>query len=494
MITTIQYFNNAKPDSISEEKQRKEYFWKRDQLAGCMDEPNSRPYLSLPYFVLSIKPKEFMCTLPYSFEEKFVPSYVLAVYGREASHLGILRSVDQGVKSSQYLQMDKFIASKSEGITDDTLQIQQLENIHNAITNEFVFANDIDVFKKIDTRDERIGDYLSSQTLRDISRYSTYVALVSKIGLGYFTAYLMDKRIGELSDAFISPMFDGDYLIAPILKNDKLHFIYPKKAKFGYYLDELPFYFENTKTRLINVNDYLDYKTPLAEQFRNITTYSSGITYNVRKSNVLVDADLENLSVKFDARILLLGQYSTMTRGLYKNNFTEPSINKKYGQKIWEINKQSQLIKQEIVSEEKLFPFKTNIKAQYACIDLLKKEGAVYTISLENWFNHIICTDIAEKRNLDFYPDFKGTDTYSYIIQFTKPVQLKQQYQKIEMNNSLGNLVISIEQPQPNTIKITSYLSVIPEKVIADKIMDVKEIFDAIQKLNKQTIEFSIVE
>jgi len=494
LITNVGSFNNANPDSVSENKQQKQYFWKRNQLAGCIDEPNSRPYLSLPYFVLSIKPKEYMYTLPYSYEEKFIPSYVMAIYGREASHLNILRSVDQGVKTSQFLQIDKFIASKTEGITNDSLNLQKLKNIHNAITNEFAFANDTDVFKGIDIRDERIGDYLSAQTLRDISRYTTYVALISKIGLNYFTAYLMDKRIGELSETFISPMFDGDYLIAPFLKNGKVHFIYPKKSKFGYYLDELPFYFENTKTQLINVDDYLDYKKPMKEQFRTIKTLSSSVANNSRKSNVMVDVDIENLTTKFDAKILLLGQYSTLTRGLYKSNFIEPSINKKYGQKIWEIDNNAKLIKQEIVSEEKEFPFKTSIKAQYSCNNIVKKEGVVYSISLNNWFNHIICPNFSDKRYLDFYPDFCGTDTYSYLIQFAKNVKLKQEFQKIEVKNSFGNLVVSIDQPQPNTIRITSYLGVVSEQVSANKANEVKEIFDTIQNLNAKLLEFTIVE
>lgn len=494
LTTEINFLNGAKPDSIETDKQRKTYFWERKKLHGCIDEPNSRPYLSLPYFVISIKPIESLYTLPYSYEEKFIPFYVFAVYSREMSFLSILKSSYQGVKNSQYSQIDKFINEETAEIESDSFNLKKLTKIHNSITNNFAFTNDVDFFKGNDIREERIGDHLSAKKIRDISRYSTYVALISKIGLNYYTGYLMDKRIGELSKLFITPMFESDFLIVPILKNNEVRFIYPKKSKFGYYINELPFYFEDTKTRLIYIDDYMYFKKPIEEEFRLIMTPSAKKSENLRKSNVLVTVDLDNLNSKFDAKIILSGQYSTLTRGSYKCDFKDASVNKKYSEKIWEIGVGSKLIKQVFTSEEYEAPFKTNIKAQYTSDGLIKKEDGSYTISLNKLFNHVLNIDSSEYRFLDFYPDFQGIDSYTYFFQFPKNIKLKKVFEKVEIKNNFGELIISIDQPQAATIRITSHFSIDSDKVDADKINDVVEIFNEIQKLNCMNLEFVVHE
>ena len=92
------------------------------------------------------------------------------------------------------------------------------------------------------------------------------------MGLNYFTAYLADKRTGIISPEYFEPTISNDNLFAVLLKNDNIQFLYPKKERFGYYLNELPFYFEDVTTRLIYLDDFRDYKKAIKAGFRSVVT------------------------------------------------------------------------------------------------------------------------------------------------------------------------------------------------------------------------------
>jgi len=360
----IDYENNATPDSIIKLDNQKVYYWNKCNLYGCINEEGGRPYLSLPYVIFSIKPDDLLYSLPNSFDEEYVPFYAIFSHKREQNHLGISKSISQGVISKQYLQIDKFIKAETQDIINDSLGYLKLMKIKNTIADEFSFKNDTDYFKKIDTYNPQMGDYLSKKTIRDISRYDIYVALILKLDLKYFTAYICDKRTGEINNDYFAPMYDSDYMFAVLLKNNKVQYLYPKKEQFGYYLNEIPFYFENTKARLVHLNDYINYKKPINENLRQILTPNSTVKENTRRNNILVNINLDTLSTIFNARINLSGQYSTLTRGLYQYNHKDETINELYNKKIWELNDQVEVISQETKVTNKEFPFPAVVNAQ----------------------------------------------------------------------------------------------------------------------------------
>ncbi|MCD4747153.1 MAG: hypothetical protein K8R58_12725 [Bacteroidales bacterium] len=487
----IDFKNNATPDSIIDMDNKKVYYWNKSNLYGCINEEGCRPYLSMPHLIFSIKPYELLYTLPYSFEEKYIPFYSLFSYQREKNHLGIARSIFQGVNTKQFIQIEKFVKTETQDITNDSLGYFKLMKINNTIVDEFKFENDINYFKRIDTRDPRIGDYVSKKTVRDISRYDLYVALILKLDLNYFTAYLCDNRTGEISNEYFAPMYDSDYLFAVLLKNNSIQYLYPKKSRFGYYLNEIPFYFENAKARLVHLNDYLNYKNPIDENLRQIILPYR--TENTRRNNIMVKINLDTLSAIFNARINLSGQYSTLTRGLYQYNHKDETINKLYNKKIWELNDQVQVISQETKVNSKEFPFPTVVNTQYQFNNLLETNNDTISLNLKNWFNHIIYNDFdTTYRQLDFYPDFCGIDSYVYYIQFDKNIKLISSFDSTKINNEFGELIISVEQIKPNALKITSYFVITNNKVTVDKIRTVKEIYDKIQEMNNHYLIFKL--
>ncbi len=492
----VKYFNKADPDTVITAEQISNYYWHSTKLGGSMDEAGAHAYTELPYIIVTLKPSALIYELPYSFEKRYIPLYALAATYKEKAILGILQATLQGVKNKSYIAVDKFIDEHTRDITDDSLGYVKLVKIHNVIVNDFTYDNDTTYFKKDDPRMERIGEYIGGSTLRDISRYTAYAALISRIGLGFYTAYVVDTRVGVISDDFVSPMFDNDFLIAVVLKNNTLQLVYPKKSNFGYYVDEVPFYFENTIARLVNVDDYQNYKTPINENFRKMNTPSSSFNDNDRKSSILTTVDLDKCTATFNAKIVLRGQYSTLMRGTYMNGYKDKSVNELYASKINEIGNGAKLQQKEVNVLQQVFPFKTEVKVTYSSDSAVKKIGNnTYRLNTLNWFQHIITNQLhANARKLNFYPDFKGKDTYSYNITFTKNIEIIKPIENITIDNDFGNLIISISHNQPNTLMITSYFLTKTDKVPPDNIKQVEAIYNKIKELNQATIDFKVVD
>ncbi len=492
----VKYFNKADPDTVITAEQTSNYYWHSTKLSGSMDEAGGRAYTELPYVIATLKPSALIYELPYSFEQRYIPLYTLAASFKEKAILGVLKATAQGVKNKSYIAVDKFIDDHTHDITGDSLGYVKLVKLHNEIVNNFTYDNDTSYFKKEDPRLERIGEYISGGTLRDISRYTAYAALISKIGLGFYTAYVVDTRVGIISDDFVSPMFDNDFLIAVVLKNNTLQLIYPKKANFGYYVDEVPFYFENTIARLVSLDDYQDYKSPIKESFRKMNTPMSSYNDNDRKSSVLATVDLDKCTTSFNAKVVLRGQYSTMMRGTYMNGYKDKSVNDLYASNINDIGTGTKLQQKEVNVLQQVFPFKTEVKVTYTSDSAVKKMGNnTYRLNTLNWFRHIITNQLhTEGRKLDFYPDFKGRDTYSYNITFNKNIEIIQPIENISIDNDFGSLIISFSHNQPNTLMITSYFLTKTDKVPPENIKQVEAIYNKIKELNQATIDFKVVD
>ncbi len=285
------------------------YSWHFENLEGCMSESGIRPYHSLPHIIISLMPDEMVYTIPNSFEEKYIPFYVFGPAMRESRHLTIVKAMIEGVNSKQYIQVRNFIDARLENTAEDITGYTQLYSVHNYIAENFEFDPDLDYFNRLDSRDEHFGDYLTEGVIRDRSRYNLYVALIAGLELSYYTAYLADKRSGIISDYYFEPTISNDNLFAVLLKNETVQFIYPKKERFGYYLNELPFYFEDTKVRLIYLDDFRNYKKAIEDKFVSTMTPPSGSQDNTRKQTANVNIDLENMTVGFEANISLGGQF-----------------------------------------------------------------------------------------------------------------------------------------------------------------------------------------
>lgn len=490
----ISYINGANPDTSYLDDKIKVYKWHKKDLVDCIDEAGSRPYKELPHLIFSITPYELLYTYYFSFEERFIPFYALYALVREEEHVSIAKSVHQGVTNSQYSQVNKFIKSQTKDIVNDTLGYEKLKKIHHTIADEFAFANDTDYFKKIDTRRPRFGDYTTKRTIRDISRYDIYACLIMKLDLPYFTAYVCDNRVGAITDEYFAPMKDNDYFFAVVLENNTVQYIHPKNSRYGYLLNEYPFYYEKSPARLVCLDDYRDYKSFIDKELRQINLPHSTIIDNQRRTNAMVQVNIDSALVDFKLRMNVSGQYSTMSRGLYQYDIKDKTVNDLYNTKVWELNENvtAQKPKVEVLKDE--FPFNTRITVDYSSNDILSIKDDTISLQLNNMFNHIIYKDFSPKnRQLTFFSDFRGQDVYVYYLKLDEDVQLAQEFEDIDIINDYGELKISIMQLDPRSIKISSSFTVKKEMLKAADIDQVKVLYDEIQKLNTSNLKLTLV-
>lgn len=469
------------------------YEWNRTNLSGCIDEAASRPYLELPHVVFSIKPYELLYEYYYTFEERFIPFYAIYAAVREKNHLDILKSVHQGINTRQYSQINKFVRTQTEDIKNDSLGLEKLKKIHHTIVDDFVFDSDIKYFEQLDARRDRFGDYVSKKSIRDISRYDVYVSLILKLDLAYLTAYVCDIRTGNISNTYFAPMKENDYLLAVVLDDNTVQFINPKRSRFGYYLNEMPFYYEGSKARLVSLADYRNYKDFVAESNRQITIPRSPLSHNQRRTNSVVQLNIDSTHVEFNTRINLSGQYSTMSRGLYLYDVKDGTVNELYNKKVWDLHKGIKHSKPKVIIQEKEAPFNAKVSVSYSSDELLSKSGDTTIFDLSNMFNHIVYQNISEaNRKLDYYSDFLGQDTYVYFLKFDEDISLVSEFKSVDIKNSFGELEIAIQQLSPRNIKISSNYIVKTGKINAEDIHKVGSIYSEVSKLNHSVLKFLI--
>jgi hypothetical protein len=406
---------------------------------------------------------------------------------RESYDYTMRKNAMNNVKDKQNSLVDKFIAEKSAGIPDSNTY-GKLFVIHSTIADSFRFVSDEEMFQELDIRPERLGDFTAAYKIREISRQKLYAKILSELKYNYFTMYISDNRLGTIDSIYTSPIWNNEYLYS-ILVNNSFVLMHPKRSDFGYYLEELPFYWENSTGVLVNSYD-LFYK--YIEKPRIFGTAGSSLNDNVRLSNIMASVDLDSKQIDFEARVSLSGQYSTMTRFIYTLNQKDSINNPLYNKKISDISGDVKVRSSEIVSSRAAFPYNISVKSSYTKSNgLASAQNDTMILDLGGWFNHII-TDLggSVNRELDYYPDFVGQDTYRYFVKFNRPVKVISGDLPADIQNKFGKLEFKITQPQPEVILIESYFVTTSGRVAAADFNDVREIYNVIEHANGAALKF----
>ncbi len=489
LLTKLMFHNGCKADSIVKANKRDYYYFTRDNLPGVMYEVGSRPHKTLPYFVYDLNPSDdrFYYHSPYSMTDAVLPFWLYMLKLRESQAIIIQRRTEPIIVDKQFRKVRKFILNTTASIPEDQAYNKVLR-IHHTIVDSFDYQDDYAYRAGLDTRLERLGDFTENRILREISRYKLYARTFNLLGVPYSTVYFMDKRIADMSQSYISPIIDNDFAFV-MVHEEHPFYIYPKKSRFGYYTNELPFYWENTEVLFVNFyNLWSDHIADL----RFVNTPTSTFKENFRISSVQATVNLEDKSVDFDVRLTLSGQFSTMMRGLYKYDITDSSINPLYKKKLWMLNSHTELLRSSITKDSKQYPFKFILNASYKSNGLIDEStDGVFSIPMNNWFNHITANGIVIKnRDLNFYPDFLFRDSYKYYLKFEKEVVILNADEfKVEFENELGNLKIELKQVQPNIYLLESDFVVNKVSVAPQNISDVVEIYNAIRELNGKSLK-----
>lgn len=453
--------------------------WRLENLPGCISEPGSRPYQELPYLTWIINYYKYY--VHNSNDLKTVPHYAVISSVREKDLGNILTSIGIGSKTKEFAAFTSTYEKLTNGLAKDYTLVN---TIHNHITEVFDYQNDIEYYRRNDTRGERLGEFFSNSILRDASRYNLYYAILVKSGLQTYSSYIIDNRYGEVSDQYFLPNFDGDHLLSVFFGENLTDYFLPKRHKFGWYYNELPFYYESSKVRQVHVTDYAVSGSVIKDLFRTGNTNLSDPESNIRKHdfNVTVDKDADLLL--FSGSCDLSGQYSTLCRGAQMNGYKDPTVNKRYNKSLNELIPDCENKVNLTAGVSSTSPFVAHFESSFISKAEVKKEENGNSIELKNFFPHVIPQfSSVQNRYLDYYPDFMGTDVFTYEFQFTHPVELQDEM-KISIDNDFGKLSFEVKQNSPLTVQVTSEYEVKTNRLTGEDFYKAKEIFQAIEEIN----------
>lgn len=488
------FYNNCRTDpTICENNYC--YQWHFDNLPGCLDEEGSRPFIDLPWFSFHPKMNESLEFDFDSFREDFIKPWYLMTGDKEGKFDFYLKEAEQGINNQDNSGFNKN-ALKFNIPENDSLHNLRLWRFQKWMADSTTYHPDTSYYQKEEMQlVSKPGKDLSLGFIRDHSKDEIYAAMLPRLGYGFVNAYLIDKRIGEVSSRYFASLHDNDVLFAVPLYENSISYIIPSSDRNHYYFEELPFYYENTPAIIMHPSDFKGYKRNFYDSLRIVNTPGSAYSENIRNTSCLVDVHTSESDISFSAKMNISGQYSTLTRSIYLGLQPDNTINPLYLYKFWEIGG---LIKQpayEILNNDYVFPYKTTITAVYHSNSLHKTAENNYEIDMKNWCRHIVYPGfLSINRITDFYPDFQGSDKYFYLLNFDKNIELIDFPTKINIENKLGTFIFNLQQTDKNKLLITSFFVTKGKVIPAANISDVEEIFGAINSVGAYKIKFKEID
>jgi len=381
------------------------YSWHRENQPGALDEPGNRPHTNLEWFSFTPKPYEFLYEHYNSFKEEFIPFwYYLSIY-REYKVRNAIVDFQIGAKDKDNLRFEKIANKYINMAPDDSTGITRLRYFQRFVVDSSKYNN---AYKRLNMEEEYKRDHpgmeLFGGIIKEPHKEFIYASIIPKLDNLFFTAYPADARIGYIGAEFYSPMLDNEFLFAVILKDNTLAYLMPKSDIRNMYCEELPFYYENAPVMLLFTFDYAGYKRNYNDVLRIVDLPGSTAAENTRKTNCMAKVKLESGEVNFVSNISLAGQYSTMTRNIYKDAVVDSTINSKYFEKVWEFGESYEINNVDVSSTDFYFPFRTKINARFTNSGLIKQNSENYTLDLTDWVKHIFYEGFySENRFTDFY-------------------------------------------------------------------------------------------
>lgn len=432
-------------------------FWTLHDLAAVGDEAGARWYTELPHLIIgTLQDAQVNMHRTQSGLWVEVPYWAQAIRRREANVFWWRQVALKNVPDAQTERMKEFIAQYP-----GTDRVDRTRRIHNAIANDFAFQLDDAWFDNKDRKNQRMGDQLRDGRLREISRYDLYSKVIAMLRLKYWTAYVMDARVGTLSQDWLSPVWNNEWMFLLKDGNGPLH-LYPKRTRFGLLAGEMPFYWEGTQALVGDVDKLwsdgeLGSKEPISPELVPLPALPGAL--NERRTDIMVEADLGSGILKVEANILLTGQWSTLTRGAYLHGAVDSSVHVRYGHRLQDVPGARNVIV-ELGRLQAEAPYRMPIKVSFELPGRIVAQGdGRWTVDLRELVWHVVDTTFkADGRDLSYWFDFTGRDLSELKVVFERPVTAG------VVNSVVGTEAVHYatkdEQPDDRTVRLSSELLV----------------------------------
>lgn len=410
----------ARPDERLEDGNEVRLVWKHHDLPGCIHEPFARPAADLPHVTIQVVPEDFR----YWRRDRLSgiafpqPYWLQVIRYREARAFWWRQVSRKRLPDKQNALVREYIRQVGGS---DTSAVVRMIRVHDDVAQRFTYAPDRLWYMDVDRGLPRIGEQVRDGVIRDISRYDMYAKLLNTLHLDHSTAYVLDKRIGQLTDLYLTPLWDTEFLFG-IRAGEGMLWMHPKRSRYGSLAGELPFYWQGTAALLIDLELLIDDLPPPA---RFVDLPVDDPAGNLRGIEYTVDIDLAQGTATGRAQVFLSGQFSTLGRAAYLGFPIDSTVDARYGWRPTEVSgiRSSGWAPGEL-SQEPPFRFRTEATLDLSAL-LEQHEDGSWTFDPSPLVAHVVPDPSGlDGRTLPLHWDFAQQDRFRFDLRFSGPVEV----------------------------------------------------------------------
>ncbi len=326
---------------------------------------------------------------------------------------------DQSYKTTLFYQ-------KLRKMAPDTMDgAHFMSFIQEYVADKLGYKNDFNYFIHEEHGFPDIGTYLQNGIFREAFKTSFYYQMIDRINEPYYRSHLQDRRIFCIDTSQVSPLY-RDHVAYWMFDRDSVPYVFfPKSHRFGWYANEVPFYFtgENqflvpqTVPRKIYDNEIYLIQYPVM--------YINPLPYNLNKKKVKasVNISLADLKTAIQSEVSLSGQFSTITRGYYQYGWMDSTISSTYYADLCKKNPETEI---KLISSQKKSPFahlfSLNVPTSKNVFSTIDGE---YVIDLADLiFMHYEMLD-TNYFKAPFRHDFQGKEEFDIELNFDQLVSIQ---------------------------------------------------------------------
>lgn len=242
--------------------------------------------------------------------------------------------------------------------------------------------------------------------------------ILNEKGVFYYRTNLQDKRYGAHNTSYRAHYAYEWELFAIPTKDSYLYFL-PCLGGVKYYLNELPFYMEGTLASLYPVNFQAGDTSKNEKYFKFLKTHKGTFNENTRTENATLKINLDEQVIDYAGKQSLSGQFSTVLRHLYLNEYIDSTISGHYFKKCTDKpgGSESRIKLSSKITE---FPFRYT----FNCSEKIKLADKQH-LNLLNWFSFTLSSKILpEIPTHEYFFDFDHSDVYNFMLDFGGPVTI----------------------------------------------------------------------
>ncbi len=383
------------------------------------------------------------------------------------------------IYDKQFASIRKFVATLPAVTSDSSGNTTFFKAMCDTFNNfRYISANQL-FYNESALYNLYSGEHLLKRRLVEHTMWKLYTDILNDKKVFYYEANVEDRRYSEHNLNFRAHYAYENNLIAIPVKNSFIYFM-PRYDGIKYHLNELPFYYEGSLTALFARNFQEDTKNKDAMAFKLMKTHLGTFNENTRTENASIKISLDSLNARLTIKESLSGQFSTLLRHLYLNEHIDSTVPLHYFKKCLDKpNATAQKIK--LSSSINEFPFRYT----FNCSEKIVLTDAK-SLNLKNWFSFILTKKIIpEMPTNDYYLDFDFSDTYNFLLDFSKAVEVTNlnDFEK-SIDNALFKLESKIIKNSETSylvkVELTTKTTMLPVKRIAL----LQEFLDELDKLD----------